>query len=94
MTNVHERSLRMWGKEAQMMQAVEEMSELIKELMKNINRKRDNLDDIIEETADVEVMLEHIKYCYDIEKQVADVKVKKIEKLTKKLEEWEARSHE
>jgi len=84
----------MWGKEAQMMQAVEEMSELIKELMKNINRKRDNLDDIIEETADVEVMLEHIKYCYDIEKQVADVKVKKIEKLTKKLEEWEARSHE
>lgn len=34
------RALRTWGKEPQMMQVIEEMSELIKEILKNINRKK------------------------------------------------------
>ena len=59
--NTYERALKTWGKEPQMLQVIEEMSELIKEILKNINRHKDNVDEIIEETADVEIMLEQLK---------------------------------
>lgn len=37
--NVLKRALKTWGKEAQMLMVIEEMSELTKEILKNINRK-------------------------------------------------------
>ena len=89
MTNIYKRALKVWGKEPQMLQVIEEMSELTKEILKNINRKKNNLDEIIEETADVEIMLNQLKCCYDIEKQVDDYKVQKLLKIEKRLEEWE-----
>lgn len=55
------RALQTWGKQPQMLMVVEEMSELMKEILKNINRKKDNIAQIIEETADVEIMLEQLK---------------------------------
>ena len=89
MTNIYKRALKVWGKEPQMLQVIEEMSELTKEILKNINRKKNNLDEIIEETADVEIMLNQLKCCYDIEKQVDDYKAQKLLKIEKRLEEWE-----
>ena len=50
---VLKRALETWGEEAQMLMVVEEMSELMKEVLKNINRKKNNIAEIIEETADV-----------------------------------------
>ena len=35
-----ERALKVWGKDAQMLQVIEEMSELTKEILKNVNRKK------------------------------------------------------
>lgn len=74
---VLKRALHTWGEQAQMMMVVEEMSELMKEILKNVNRGKDNLAEIIEETADVEIMLEQLKENY----QIADkVEVYKSEK--------------
>lgn len=86
---LYKRALKVWGKEPQMLQVIEEMSELIKEILKNVNRKKDNVAEIIEETADVEIMLGQLKCCYNIQKQVADYKREKWKTITKRLDEWE-----
>ena len=52
--NIYERAVAVWGKEPQMLQVIEEMSELTEEIVKNVNRKKDNIAELIEETADVE----------------------------------------
>ncbi len=86
--DIYKRALKTWGKEPQMLQVIEEMSELIKEILKNINRKKDNIAEIIEETADVEIMLEQLKCCYDIKEQVETYKIQKLLKIEKRLDEW------
>ena len=86
---LYARTISVWGKEPQMLQVIEEMSELIKEILKNVNRKKNNVAEIIEETADVEIMLGQLKYCYDIEKQVKDYKAEKLKTIAKRLDEWE-----
>ena len=88
--NTYERALKTWGKEPQMLQVIEEMSELTKEILKNINRHKDNISELIEETADVEIMLEQLKYCYNIHQQVADYKAQKLQKIEKRLDDWSA----
>lgn len=90
--DLYQRALKTWGKEPQMLQAIEEMSELIKEILKNINRGKDNLTEIIEETADVEIMLGQLKVCYDIEQEVAAYKSQKIEKICKRLDDWDKKA--
>jgi len=87
--SVYERALRLWHKEPQMLQVIEEMSELIKEILKNVNRKKDNVAEIIEETADVEIMLEQLKCCYNIKQQVEAYKQEKLKKIEKRLDEFE-----
>ena len=63
---VLKRALQTWGGQAQMLMVVEEMSELTKEILKNVNRGKDNVAAIVEETADVEIMLEQLKENYGI----------------------------
>lgn len=91
---LYERALQVWGKEPQMLQVIEEMSELIKEILKNVNRKKDNVDAIIEETADVEIMLGQLKCCYDIADQVRDYKAEKLKTIDKRLDDWEQKETE
>lgn len=86
---LYKRTIKVWGKDAQMLQVIEEMSELTKEILKNINRHKDNVAEIIEETADVEIMLGQLKCCYDIDKQVADYKASKLLTIQERLDEWE-----
>lgn len=87
--NIYKRALKTWGKEPQMLQVIEEMSELIKEILKNINRKKDNIAEIIEETADVEIMLNQLKCCYDIFEQVEKYKSEKLLKIEARLDDWD-----
>ena len=89
MMTIYERALKTWGKEPQMLQVIEEMSELTKEILKNINRKKDNVSELIEETADVEIMLEQLKCCYGIKEQVEEYKAGKLLKIERRLDEWE-----
>lgn len=59
-------ALTTWGKQKQLMMLLEEMSELQKEVLKNINRNKDNVAAIAEETADVLIMLDQLIDMYDI----------------------------
>ena len=83
------RALKTWGEEPQMLMVVEEMSELMKEVLKNINRKKDNIAEIIEETADVEIMLAQLKENYHIFEQVESYKKNKIKKIEERLNQWD-----
>jgi len=81
------------GKDYQILCAVEEMAELTKALMKNINRQKDNVEDIFEELADVVITLEEIKIIYGI----SDARIWEYlnEKMPRKwhprIEKWKAR---
>ena len=55
-----------YSKTQQVIQTIEEMSELTKELIKNINRGKDNRKEIVSEMADVYIMLEQMMIYYDI----------------------------
>ena len=72
-----------------MMMVVEEMSELMKEILKNVNRGKDNLAEIIEETADVEIMLEQLKENYQIADKVEAYKSEKIKLIERRLDDWD-----
>lgn len=90
MTNpVLKRALETWGEQAQMLMVVEEMSELMKEILKNINRKKNNIAEIIEETADVEIMLEQLKENYQIVEKVEAYKKDKIKVIEQRLNDWD-----
>lgn len=86
---VLKRALETWGEQPQMLMVVEEMSELMKEILKNINRKKDNIAEIIEETADVEIMLEQLKENYKITEKVEAYKKDKIKLIEQRLNDWD-----
>jgi hypothetical protein len=85
--DILDKAISKWGKHAQLLMVLEEMSELQKEILKNINRGKDNIDDIIDETADVEIMLDQMKYIYGIDEAVAKRIPLKLEKVRARLED-------
>ena len=79
-------ALEAFGAEAQMAMAVEEMSELTKELCK-YRRGRNNVEAIAEEIADVEIMLCQMKMLFDCAGQVETFRRYKLERLARRVEE-------
>lgn len=62
-------AIEFFGATSQKIMVVEEMSELIKELCKDL-RDRGNVENIADEIADVEITIAQIKRIYGIEKLV------------------------
>ena len=62
---IEQAAIDKYGKTLQMVVAIEELSELIKELTKNI-RGKNNHDAIVEEIADVYIMLDQVMMMNDI----------------------------
>lgn len=84
---VYKDAIALYGPRHQLTVAIEEMSELTKEICKN-NRGNDNRDHIIEEVADVYVMLEQLEIIFNIEpREVLEVMNAKIERLAKRVNE-------
>lgn len=79
------RAISTWGAGAQMIMVCEEMSELQKELCKNL-RGSGNEMAIAEEIADVEIMLDQMKILFGIGRNVAVCRSQKIERLAGRLE--------
>lgn len=79
-----ERTIRKHGKIIQTFVAIEEMSELTKELSKDM-RGQKNHDALLEEVADVYIVLEQIKMMHGISVQELE------QMLTKKMERLEER---
>lgn len=70
----------------QVIVAIEELSELQKELCKAL-RFKVNLQNIVEEIADVEIMLEQMKIYFKInETEIEEMKKHKIERTKERLE--------
>lgn len=69
--NTFHKCIDTYGKQVQVDMAVEEMSELTKALMKE---RRTNVDDargaIIDEIADVRIMMRQLELIYDCEEEV------------------------
>ena len=79
-----------WGKDAQTVVTLEEMAELSVELAKILNNKRDLNDmsdraKLIDELADVSIMIEQMVFNYDVEKHVNERINFKLLKLAKFL---------
>ena len=77
-------ALRKWGIDAQVMMAVEEMSELTKEICK-LFRGKGTLDDLADEIADVLITIEQLKLIYDLGDAVDDHMAMKIQRLQDRL---------
>ncbi len=82
-----EKAIETYGKDMQLTVAIEELSELIKEICKN-KRGRDNIDSIIEEVAVCYIMLKQIEIIFDIEhNDISEIINNKIARLKCRLEE-------
>jgi Maltooligosyl trehalose synthase len=84
-TALYRATLDKWGADAQTAMCVEEMAELTKELCK-WKRGKDNFNEIAEEIADVEIMLEQMKLLHGVSAKVETVKVYKRSRLMERLE--------
>ena len=96
----YELFLKEWGQEAQERMAIEEMSELIKELCKKIRFERDtfenvsqqrrenNIQNIKEEIADVLNMAEQLEIYYGT-KEIEKIRKEKIERTLNLIKEVE-----
>ena len=81
---IYETATQMWGHQAQLLQAVEELSELTKAIIKHLNRG-ENPTPILEETADVEIMCEQIRHIFSADGFIDREKNRKLERLALKL---------
>lgn len=77
-------AVKAYDRTSRLMLAVEEMSELSKELSKNY-RGEDNISAISEEMADVEIMLEQLKIIFRNRSEVDTVKAEKLCRLSDNL---------
>ena len=78
------------GEKAQMLQSIEELSELSKALCKYIKTSGegqlyDALQNVTEEMADVLIMIDQLMIIFDNEKEVQQVVSQKIERTYKRL---------
>ena len=88
---IYKKTISKYGAELQALVAIEEMSELIKAIIKikrkiakdeNFLGERENL---IEEIADVEIMIEQLKLIHHCELGVEKIKEKKLKRLLENL---------
>lgn len=88
------KAINTYGVGNQMIKTVEELSELSQALCKSLIRLNytkekislESVDNIFEEMADVEIMLEQCKIMFQCDKEVNEWKHKKIERLERRLE--------
>ena len=82
---VYAKLLKLYG-DKQIIIAIEELSELQKELCK-VLREKGIYGSVVEEIADVEIMLEQMKIYFEIkEVELEEMKKHKIERTIKRLE--------
>ena len=73
-----------YGSDAQLTKAIEELAELSKAICKYKLGEKDGKD-IIQEVADVEIMTEQIKLMFDCHAEVERIKVVKIQRMINRV---------
>lgn len=85
-TDTYKQAIETYGVRAQKLMAIEEMSELTKEICKDFRGKIDR-EHLIEEMADVLIMLDQMLILYKISgEEVGLMRIKKVERLKERLE--------
>lgn len=88
---IYEEALKEFGAGSQMIKAIEEFSELTKELAKELlygdPKSKEVRYAIVDELADCTIMVEQMTVLFDMDTAVNDVVKTKIDKLKKTLEE-------
>lgn len=85
-TEIYKKAIKIWGEKSQIIQAVEELAELIESLCKYENRSNETTrerykNDVAEEIADVEIMLETIRTLFDMDYRINTIKEEKLERM-------------
>ena len=88
MKSVYQRAVDVFGIQPQLDQAQEECAELIVDI-NHLRRGRLMLEELVEEVADVSIMVEQLRLIVGPEK-VANIIAEKLGKLEKKLDALEA----
>lgn len=82
------KALQHYGANSQRIVAIEEMSELIKELCK-VARCEENIAHIAEEIADVRIMLDQMEIFFDCKKQVEIIESEKLQRLVERMKRYD-----
>ena len=82
---LYQKCIDKWGKVAQILMAIEEMSELSTNLLHRLRGRHPTLNSLVEEVADVRIMVEQIEYLYGIDELVLIEKGRKIERLEERV---------
>ena len=77
---IYRKAFERFGKVNQITVAVEELSELQKELCK-VLRGNMNIENVVEEIADVEIMIEQLHIMFNADRDIDKVKAQKIDRL-------------
>ena len=84
-TDTYKQAIETYGVRAQKLMAIEEMSELTKEICKDFRGKLDR-EHLIEEMADVLIMLDQMLLLYKSRgEEVGLMRIKKVERLKERL---------
>lgn len=81
---VYDKALLHYGKEGQLVVALEELSECQKEICK-VMRGDGNLEHLAEEIADATIMLEQVRLIFDLNEMVSREVDRKIQRLDDRL---------
>ena len=85
-TDTYKQAIETYGEKAQKLMAIEEMSELTKEICKDFRGKL-NREHLIEEMADVLIMLDQMLLLYKISgEEIVSMCERKVERLKERLE--------
>lgn len=82
---VYRDAIKLWGADVQEIVAIEECSEIIKEICKT-RRGQGSLGRLAEEIADVTIMMEQLRLMYDINDEVCAFMDQKVLRLKKNIE--------
>ena len=77
---IYRKTFERFGKFNQITVAIEELSELQKELCK-VLRGNMNIENVVEEIADVEIMIEQLRIMFNADRDIDKVKAQKIDRL-------------
>lgn len=86
MKSIYEKAIEYYGAEKQLVVSAEELAELIQALTKNL-RGFDNLENISEEIADVEICLKYLYIIFGNDLIVDEYKKAKLQRLEERMGE-------
>jgi len=89
---IYNEAIEFFGNTSQKVMVIEEMSELTKELCKDL-RDRGHVENIADELADVEITLAQLKIIYQIHDLVEEHKDFKLHRFAKNMAELKAQKN-